>query len=122
MKTLKAILRFWQQSNLMLRILFGIIIGSVLALTLPGHNIISMLGDLFVGALKGIAPVLVAVLVTSSVATARNGLGGRFRTVILLYMLTTLMAAVIAVFASFLFPINITLANVEAASGSAPGE
>lgn len=122
MKTLKAILRFWQQSNLMLRILFGIIIGSILALTLPGHNIISMLGDLFVGALKGIAPVLVAVLVTSSVATARNGLGSRFRTVILLYMLTTLMAAVIAVFASFLFPINITLANVEAASGSAPGE
>ena len=122
MKTLKSILRFWQQSNLMLRILFGIIIGSVLALTLPGYNIISMLGDLFVGALKGIAPVLVAVLVTSSVATARNGLGSRFRTVILLYMLTTLMAAVIAVFASFLFPINITLANVEAASGSAPGE
>lgn len=122
MKTLKAILRFWQQSNLMLRILFGIIIGSVLALTLPGHNIISMLGDLFVGALKGIAPILVAVLVTSSVATARNGLGSRFRTVILLYMLTTFMAAVIAVFASFLFPINITLANVEAASGSAPGE
>lgn len=122
MKTLKSILRLWQQSNLMLRILFGIIIGSVLALTLPGHNIISMLGDLFVGALKGIAPVLVAVLVTSSVATARNGLGSRFRTVILLYMLTTLMAAVIAVFASFLFPINITLANVEAASGAAPGE
>ena len=122
MKTLKAILRFWQQSNLMLRILFGIIIGSVLALTLPGYNIISMLGDLFVGALKGIAPILVAVLVTSSVATARNGLGSRFRTVILLYMLTTFMAAVIAVFASFLFPINITLANVEAASGSAPGE
>lgn len=122
MKTLKAILRLWQQSNLMLRILFGIIIGSVLALMLPDHNIISMLGDLFVGALKAIAPVLVAVLVTSSVATARNGLGSRFRTVILLYMLTTLMAAVIAVFASFLFPINITLANVEAASGSAPGE
>jgi serine/threonine transporter len=122
MKSLKSVLQSWQQSNLMLRILFGIIIGSVLALTLPGHNIISMLGDLFVGALKGIAPVLVAVLVTSSVATARNGLGSRFRTVILLYMLTTLMAAVIAVFASFLFPINITLANVEAASGSAPGE
>lgn len=122
MKTLKAILRLWQQSNLMLRILFGIIIGSVLALTLPGHNIISMLGDLFVGALKAIAPVLVAVLVTSSVATARNGLGSRFRTIILLYMLTTLMAAVIAVLASFLFPINIALANVEAASGTAPGE
>ena len=122
MKLLKSVLQSWQQSNLMLRILIGIIIGTVLAIFLPGVSIISMLGDLFVGALKGIAPVLVAVLVTSSVATARNGLGSRFRTVILLYMLTTLMAAVIAVFASFLFPINITLANVEAASGSAPGE
>ena len=122
MKSLKSVLQSWQQSNLMLRILFGIIIGSVLALTLPGYSIISMLGDLFVGALKGIAPVLVAVLVTSSVATANNGLGSRFRTIIMLYMLTTLMAAVIAVLASFLFPINIALANVEAASGSAPGE
>lgn len=62
MKSLKSVLQSWQQSNLMLRILFGIIIGSVLAFILPGVSIISMLGDLFVGALKGIAPILVAVL------------------------------------------------------------
>ncbi|MBE6337043.1 MAG: serine/threonine transporter SstT, partial [Lentimicrobiaceae bacterium] len=58
----------------MLRILIGIIIGAVLALFLPDVSIISMLGDLFVGALKGIAPILVAVLVASSIATARGGL------------------------------------------------
>ena len=80
-----------------------------------------MLGDLFVGALKAMAPVLVAVLVTSSVSTARAGLGSRFRTVISLYLLTTLMAAVVAVIGSFLFPVQIALADVSSAAGSAPG-
>ena len=117
----KAVLGRWQQTNLMLRILAGIIIGSVLALTVPGLGVVSMLGDLFVGALKAMAPVLVAVLVTSSVATARAGLGSRFRTVISLDLLTTLMAAVVAVAASFLFPVQIALADVSGASGSAPG-
>ena len=119
--TLQSILQAWQKSNLMLRILIGIIIGAVLALTIPGHSIIAILGDLFVGALKAMAPVLVAILVMSSVATARNSIGSRFRTIILLYMLTTLMAAVIAVVGSFLFPVNIALVNVESATGTAPG-
>ena len=64
----------------------------------------------------------IALLVASSVATARNGLGSRFRTVILLYMLTTLMAAVMAVIVSFVFPVNIVLANVQGVSDAAPGE
>ena len=120
--TLQSILQAWQKSNLMLRILIGIIIGAVLALTIPGHSIIAILGDLFVGALKAMAPVLVAILVMSSVTTARNSIGSRFRTIILLYMLTTLMAAVIAVVGSFLFPVNIALVDVESATGSAPGQ
>ena len=120
--TLQSILQAWQKSNLMLRIFIGIIIGAVLALTIPGHSVIAILGDLFVGALKAMAPVLVAILVMSSVATARNSIGSRFRTIILLYMLTTLMAAVIAVVGSFLFPVNIALVNVESATGSAPGQ
>ena len=120
MGIIKSVLHRWSQTNLMLRIFAGILIGSVLALAVPGIGVISMLGDLFVGALKAMAPVLVAVLVTSSVATARAGIGTRFRTVITLYMLTTLMAAVIAVVASFLFPVNIALADVTGASGSAP--
>ena len=120
--TLQSILQAWQKSNLMLRILIGIIIGAVLALTIPGHSVIAILGDLFVGALKAMAPVLVAILVMSSVATARNSIGSRFRTIILLYMLTTLMAAVIAVVGSFLFPVNIALVNVESATGSVPGQ
>ena len=117
----KSILEKWQQTNLMLRILAGIVIGSVLALTVPGISVVSMLGDLFVGALKAIAPVLVAVLVASSVATARAGLGNRFRTIIGLYIFTTLMAAVLAVVGSFLSPVHIALADVAGAESSAPG-
>jgi len=120
--TLRSVLQAWQKSNLMLRILIGIIIGAVLALTVPGYSAISILGDLFVGALKAMAPVLVAILVMSSVATARNGLGSRFRTIILLYLLTTLMAAVVAILGSTLFPVSIALTNIQGASGTAPGE
>ena len=118
--TLKSFGQAWQQSHLMLRILIGIIIGSVLALTLPGVSTISILGDLFVGALKAMAPVLVAVLVMASVAAAGNGLGSRFRLVITLYILTTLIAAVVAVMGSALFPIHIALTDVQGASGAAP--
>ena len=61
----------WQSSNLMLRILFGIIIGAICALIFPNVNGIAILGLLFVGALKAIAHILVAVLVTSSISKAR---------------------------------------------------
>lgn len=121
MKTLLKIFSAWQKCNLMLRILIGIVIGAVLALTLPGQSAISMLGDLFVGALKGIAPILVAVLVASSVSKARNGLGSRFKSVITLYIFTTLMAAVVAVFVSYLFPVNVVLAGTTSSSNAAPG-
>ena len=121
MGIIKSVLEKWQQTNLMLRILAGSVVGSALALTVPGISVVSMLGDLFVGALKAIAPVLVAVLVASSVATARAGLGDRFRTIITLYILTTLMAAVLAVVGSFLFPVHIAMADVSGAAGSAPG-
>lgn len=117
---IKSIAKAWQSSNLMLRILVGIIVGAVLALTLPGMGGIALLGDLFVGALKAIAPVLVAILVISSVSKARQGVGSRFRTVIALYIFTTLMAAVLAVLASRLFPVSMTLTDVSAAENAAP--
>lgn len=120
MKVIRYLINAWQKSNLMLRIFLGIVVGAVLALTMPGYGIISVLGDLFVGALKAMAPILVALLAASSVATARSGMGGRFRIIIALYILTTLMAAVVAVSAGFIFPVPIALADVQGASESAP--
>ncbi len=117
-KPLLALWKFWSGMSLVLRILVGLIIGAILGLILPGWTGISLFGTLFVGALKAIAPVLVAVLVASSIAKAQNGLGGRFRKVIFLYLATTLLAAMVAVFGSMLFPMNIVLEG--SADGAAP--
>lgn len=108
-------------TSLILRILAGVVIGTLLAMFLPGYDGMAILGDLFVGALKGIAPVLVAVLVASAIAKSGSGLSSRFNTVITLYLFTTLMAAVFAVFASHFFPVSISVDNVASAEGAAPG-
>ena len=121
MKILENILNAWNRTNLMFRIAAGIVLGAMLALVIPGYGGIGILGTLFVGALKAIAPVLVFVLVISSVARARAGLGSRFRKVVMLYMMTTLSAAMLAVFASRIFPVTIMFPNVGNVSDSAPG-
>ena len=118
MSRLESITRKWAQSSLILRILGGLVIGAILGLTVPGLTGISLLGTIFVGALKAIAPLLVFVLVSASVAQAGAGLGARFRTVIGLYLVSTLGAAAVAATGSKLFPITLQLTDV--AEGSAP--
>ena len=106
---MKGIAKKWAESSLILRIVVGLIIGAVLGIAAPQLTVVGVLGSVFVGALKAIAPLLVFLLVTSSLANASNGIGSRFRTVILLYLLGTFISAVVAVFASFIFPISMEL-------------
>ncbi|MBQ1635878.1 MAG: serine/threonine transporter SstT [Bacteroidales bacterium] len=113
------VLKWWTGTSLVLRILCGLVIGAVLGLIVPQWTGIGILGHIFVSALKAIAPVLVAFLVASSIAKAQGGLGPRFRTVIVLYLTATLVAAAVAVIGSFLFPVTLSLGEV--AEGSAPG-
>lgn len=108
-------------SPLIARIACGIVIGATLALVCPGMDGLSTLGQLFVGALKAVAPILVAVLVTASVAKAGEGLGKRFGMVISLYLASTLIAAMVAVGASQMFPVPLTLSGVDGMEASAPG-
>lgn len=117
---LKKAVHRYNSTSLILRILIGLIVGVILALVLPGWTWIGELGNLFVGALKGIAPVLVFVLVASSLAQNSSRLDKRFGTVIGLYMLTTFLAAVLAVFASELFPQTIALGEVAGEASAAP--
>ncbi len=117
---MKQIVKKWNDISLILRILIGLVIGAVLGLTLPGATGISLLGDIFVGALKAIAPVLVFVLVISSLAQASAGIGKKFRTVIILYMLSTFLAAVVAVLASFAFPVALKLITDSSVTETAP--
>ena len=115
---MKQLVYKWNHISLILRIAIGLIIGIILALVCPKATAISILGDLFVGALKGIAPILVFILVASSLANAKGGVKHQFRTVIFLYMLSTLLAAVVAVFLSFAFPVTLKLS--ETVSENAP--
>lgn len=108
---MKNVIKKWTETSLVIRIFIGLLIGVVLALALPQASFISVLGSVFVGALKAIAPVLVAVLVISSIANAKKGIGSRFRTVIILYMVSTLLAAVVAVVGSMVFPVQMVLAD-----------
>lgn len=111
--------KMWKGTSLVIHIFIGLIIGAAVGILCPQWTAIALLGTMFVGALKAIAPVLVAVLVVSSIAKAQSGLGRRFRSVILLYLSTTLLAAMVAVFASMMFPMTIALEG--SAEGAAPG-
>ena len=109
----------WNGISLIIRIVIGLIVGALLGLFAPQLTPVAFLGSMFVGALKAIAPILVFILVISSVAKAGVGIGKRFRTVIALYLVTTFLAAVVAVFASYAFPVTLVFSN--AAEGAAPG-
>lgn len=110
MKGLKKVVDGYNNTSLIIRIICGLIVGAVLGLLFDGLGFVSLLGDLFVGALKAIAPVLVFVLVISALAQGNDKLDSRFGTVIALYMTSTFLASVIAVVGSFLFPQTLKLA------------
>ena len=117
---MKKLWNKWTEIALVKRILVGLVLGAILGLTVPGATGISILGDVFVSALKAIAPLLVFFLVTSSLCNAGNSHGGVIKTVIILYMFSTVLAAVIAVFASMAFPVKLTLATAAATDTAAP--
>ena len=116
---MKNVWEKWTGISLVKRIVVGLIIGVVLALVVPKASGIGVLGDVFVGALKGIAPLLVFFLVMSALCNAGKSHGGVIRTVIILYMFSTVLAAVIAVFASMIFPVQMVLTDA-AADAAAP--
>ena len=111
MKTLKKIAAAYNGVSLILRIAIGLVVGVILALVCPGATWLRELGNLFVGALKGIAPVLVFVIVASALAQGSSKLDRRFGTVVWLYMLTTFVAAALSVVTSMLFPQMLLLAE-----------
>ena len=115
-------LKKWNSLSLIVRISIGLVIGAVLGLVVPQWSWVAVFGTLFVGALKASAPLLVFVLVSSSLANAKGGNARKFRTVIFLYLFSTLCAAFVAVLVNFIHPVTISLAGIDAAAGyTAPG-
>ncbi len=115
---MKKILGYYVGAPLILRIAIGLVIGICLGLLLPEATFVATLGQIFVGALKAIAPILVFVLVIASLSRASAGIGKRFGTVVLFYILSTFLAAAVAVVVTFLFPVTIPLGA--AADNTAP--
>ncbi|QED46905.1 serine/threonine transporter SstT [Cytobacillus dafuensis] len=116
---MKSLLKKWNQISLVKQIIVGLIIGIALALAIPETaKPIVIFGSLFVGALKAIAPVLVLFLVMSAIAQHKSGQKTNMKSVIILYLLGTFLAGLIAVIVSFIFPVSLTL--VKGAEGVTP--
>lgn len=98
--------------SLIVRILIGLAVGVILALLVPQANFVAVFGSFFTSALKAIAPILVFVLITSSLASAGKVAKSRFFKVIVLYVSTTVLAAIISVIFSFIFKLTIPLAEI----------
>ncbi|MBC2723012.1 serine/threonine transporter SstT [Desulfosporosinus sp.] len=108
---MKTIMNQWNQLSLVKQIIIGLIIGIILAVTIPeAAKPITIFGSLFVGALKAIAPILVLFLVMSAISQHQSGHQTNMKPIIILYLLGTFAAALVAVIASFVFPVTLTLA------------
>jgi serine/threonine transporter len=101
----------WQKLSLIQQISIGIVIGIILGIIVPKWTVISILGDLFIGALKAIAPLLVFFLIIASLAKHQKGSKTHMKSVIILYGLATFVAALVAVLACYIFPVNLVLPN-----------
>ena len=106
--------------SLIKQIIVGLIIGIAVAMSFPAaaHELV-LLGVIFVGALKGIAPVLVFVLVASALSRKQENHESKIKDVIILYLIGTFLAAFFAVMISYVFPLTLQL-DVSAATNKAP--
>lgn len=109
---MKSLWKMWNQLSLVKQIIIGLVVGILLAVVAPevGKPVV-ILGSLFVGALKGIAPILVFLLVMAAIVQHKSGHKTNMKTVIALYLSGTFLAGLVAVLASFLFPVSLTLAT-----------
>ena len=118
---MKNLYENWIKISLIKRIIIGLIVGIILVLVAPEKaSSVTILGDLFVGALKAIAPLLVFVLVMAAVLQHKKGQKSNMKLIIFLYLLGTFLAASVAVVGSFLFPVDLILKAGE--SSIAPPE
>ena len=108
MDKLTGFIKKYNDTSLILRIFIGLVIGAILGLVIPNQTWIGLFGQVFVGCLKAIAPILVFVLIASALCQGSSKLDKRFGLVIWLYMISTFLAALVSTFASFIFKLKIT--------------
>ena len=117
---MKQFISTWNRTSLIKRIAIGVVIGAVLGLLVPKFTVIGLLGDMFVGGLKAIAPLLVFALVANALSQTREGQQSNMKTVIVLYLFGTFAAALTAVISHYIFPISLKLGAAAATKATAP--
>ena len=117
---MKRFISTWNRTSLIKRIAIGVVIGAVLGLLVPKFTVIGLLGDMFVGGLKAIAPLLVFALVANALSQTREGQQSNMKTVIVLYLFGTFAAALTAVISHYVFPISLKLGAAAATKATAP--
>ena len=111
----------YSEGNLIVLILIGMVLGVVIALISPTAAMaVSILGKLFVGALKAVAPILVLVLVSTAIATKEIGAQTNIKPIIQLYAIGTFLSALLAVIVSFAFPVTLVLSSIPEAGLTPP--
>lgn len=118
---MRSIVDAYLRLGLVPLIILALVVGTIIGVVAPSFGAsLGILGSIFVGALKAVAPVLVFVLVLAAVSNQRIGADTRIKPIILLYLVGTFSAALVAVGASFMFPTELVLANMQAAEQAAP--
>ena len=118
---MRSIVDAYLRLGLVPLILLALVVGTIIGVVAPSLGVsLGILGSIFVGALKAVAPVLVFVLVLAAVSNQRIGADTRIKPIMLLYLVGTFSAALVAVVASFMFPTELVLANMQAAEQAAP--
>lgn len=108
--SMKQFIIKWNKISLVTRIILGIIVGLILALVAPeAASGVTILGSLFVSALKAVAPVLVFFLVINAIAGQKSGKKTNMKSILVLYAIGTFLAGLVAVVVSFMFPVKLTL-------------
>ncbi|UJF24266.1 serine/threonine transporter SstT [Suttonella sp. R2A3] len=117
---MQQIIRRLMQGSLVLQIIIALILGIILALVWPqGALSVGILGSLFVSALKAVAPVLVFILVAHAIAQHQAGQPTNIRAILIMYVFGTFAAALVAVAASYIWPVTFTL-DIDQASIDPP--
>lgn len=106
---MKIFILKWNQLSLVKQILMGIIVGIILALSIPNATGITIFGSLFVFSLKAVAPLLVLLLVMTAISKHKKGHQTNMKSILALYGLSTFLAGLTAVIASFIFPVSLSL-------------
>ena len=117
---MKRFISTWNRTSLIKRIAIGVVVGAVLGLLVPKFTVIGLLGDMFVGGLKAIAPLLVFALVANALSQTREGQQSNMKTVIVLYLFGTFAAALTAVISHYIFPISLKLGAAASTKATAP--